>query len=106
MQLAVVIEDRPAQFCLVPRDGRLVRVVDVSAREYLVAIARRIEEIDRRAAREAVPRRTDFERHVMLRDKVGSLEHLVPRIEIERHVMESVLLPVTDERNVVWLVRA
>src|SRR5208282_5393900 len=45
-----------------PDPLRVVRVIDEPGREHLVAVAGRIEEIDRLAARDAVARRADIER--------------------------------------------
>ena len=71
---AVIVIDTVLQFV----ESVVERVVvdrvepsDVAAREDLVAIAARIEEIDRLAARDPVPCRPDVERHALAGDDVG-----------------------------------
>jgi hypothetical protein len=61
---------------------------------------------DRLAARDAVPRRPDVERHALLGDDVGSLQHVAPVLKHEAGVVELALHRLPDEGNVVCLVQA
>jgi hypothetical protein len=79
---------------------------DEPAREHLVAVPGRIEEVDGLTSRDAVPGRPDVERNVIARDDVRGLPDLVPRIQGKRDVVEFGWLRSTDEGNVVRLVRA
>ena len=88
VQLALVVEDRLAELVRRPGDDGTVAEAAVAAGEGLVAVARRVEEVDRRAARDAVARRPDVDRHVVHRHDVGRLEDVVPAAHLEREVVQ------------------
>jgi hypothetical protein len=80
-----------------PRSLRVIGVIDEAAREYLIAVPRRIEEVDRLASRNAVPGRADVERDVIARDDVRGLANLVlgvqrKRVRVSRRVFQ-ILVP-------------
>src|SRR5438552_10967511 len=106
VELAIVVEDRPAELVVGPGERGLVRVVDVAAGEHLVAVTGGIEEIDGLAPGDAVARRTDVERDAPFRNDVRGLQHLAPVVKHERRVMELVLHRLPDEGHIVRLVGA
>src|SRR6202044_461477 len=59
VELALVVEDRPACVVLGPGDHREVRIWPVPAGEDLVAGAERVEEVDGRATGDPMPGRAD-----------------------------------------------
>jgi len=77
VQFALVVKDRLADLIHRPHALRVIGVIDEPAREYLIAVPRRIEEVDRLASRDAVPGRADVERNVIARDDIGGLPDLV-----------------------------
>ena len=81
VQFALVVEDRLANLIHRPHPLRVIRVIDEPAREYLIAVPRRIEKVDRLATRNPMPGRADIERNVIPRDDVRGLADLVPRIK-------------------------
>src|SRR5215831_15186154 len=81
VDLPVVVEDRASQFLVSPGKDRPVRVIDVAAREHLVAVAARVEEVDRLTAGYPVARRTDVEGDALLGDDVRRFQHLAPVVE-------------------------
>src|SRR5208283_6210445 len=106
VQFALMVEDSLADLVDRPDPLQVVRVIDEPAQEHLVAVAGRIEEIDRLAARDAVARRADIERNIVTRNGVGGLADLVPGIQQERDMMKLAGLSAPDESDVVRLVRA
>jgi len=83
-----------------------VRVADVAAGEGLEAVARRIPGIDRAAARDAVARRPDIDRDLVLRHDVAGAQHLFPAVHQERAVVQLAWFGVIDEGDVVDLLAA
>src|SRR5262245_20906303 len=106
VDLPVVVEDGASQLLFSPGKDRSVRVIDVAAREHLVAVAARVEEVDRLTAGYPVARRADVEGDALLGDDVRRFQHLAPVIEDEAGVMELPFHRLPDERDVVWLVGA
>jgi hypothetical protein len=76
VQLTLIVEDRLADLIDRPYPLRIVGIVDKAAGEHFVAVAGRIEEINRLATRDAVAGRPDVERYVVARDDVGGLPRL------------------------------
>ena len=71
VQLAIMIENRGSKLGFRPCDRAFVGIVGIAARENFVAIARRIEEINRLAARDAVTGGADVDRCFRARENVG-----------------------------------
>src|SRR6516164_9312652 len=80
VQFALVVEDRLTDLIHRPHALRVIGVIDEPTRKHLVAISRRVEEVDGLPSRDAVPGRPDVERNVIARNDIGSLAYLVPRI--------------------------
>ena len=76
VQFPLIVEDRVADLVDRPDALGVVRVIDEPAREHLVAVAGRVEEIDRLAAGDAVPGQADIERDVVTPDDIGRLADL------------------------------
>src|SRR5271166_4364663 len=66
VDFAIIIEDRLADLIHRPGDHRAIGVVYITAGKHLVAITRRIEEVDRKSARDAVAARAIVQRHFVL----------------------------------------
>nr|WP_262377572.1 hypothetical protein [Pseudomonas veronii] len=100
-----MIEDTAPGLVLGPGHDRLVALRLVAEpRKGLIAVARRVEEVERLAAREAVARRRHVDPHPVLGHDVARLQDVVPRIEEERQVVQAGALA-ADEGNVVRLAR-
>src|SRR5882724_6302792 len=80
VQFPLIVEDRLADLIHRPHPLRVVGVIDEPAREDLVAVPRRIEEIDGLAPRDAMPGRADVEGNVISRDDISRLADLMPGI--------------------------
>src|ERR1700730_15410181 len=106
VQFALVVKDRLADLIHRPHPLRVIGVIDEPAREHLIAVPRRIENVDRLATRNPMPGRAYVERDVIARDDVGGLADLVPGIQRERDVVKLGWFGSTNEGNVVRLVRA
>src|SRR5262245_55185631 len=85
----LVVEERLAELVLSPRDDLVVRVGEVATAEDLVAIADRIPEVDRVAARDAVPRGTDVDVDAVEAQDVRGPADLGPRVEREGEVVQA-----------------
>jgi hypothetical protein len=104
VQFPLIVEDRLAHLIHGPHALRVVGVINEPAREYLIAVPRRIKEIDRLTTGDAVSGRADIEWNVIARDDISRLPDLVPGVQRKRNVMKLVWLGSPDERNVVSLV--
>src|SRR5690242_17652264 len=84
VQFALVIEYGLADLIHRPHSLRVIGVIDEPAREHLIAVPRRVEEVDRLASRDAVPGRAGVERTIIARDNGGGLPDLVPGVQRKR----------------------
>ena len=104
VQFALIVEDRLADLIDRPHPLRVIGVIDEPTRENLIAVSRRIEEVDGLTSRDTVPGRADVEWNVVAGDDVGSLADLVPGIQRKRDVVKLGRLGPPNEGNVVRLV--
>src|SRR4051812_20337755 len=86
VDLALPVEESPAELVLGPGDGGEVGVDGVAAGEHLVADPQRIEEVDRVAPGDAVAGRTGVELDAVVGQDVGRPADVVPIVEPEGHV--------------------
>src|SRR5271165_4178714 len=103
VELALVVEDSLADLGLVPGAGRQVGVISVAAGEHLVAIAGRVEEVDRLAAGDAVAGRADIDRNIVAGDDIGRVAHRLPVFQIEGNMVQLAGLRMFDEGDVMRL---
>jgi hypothetical protein len=73
VQFALVVKDRLADLIHRPHPLWVIGVIDEAAREHLIAVPRRIKEVDRLTTGDAMPGRADIERDVIARDDVRGL---------------------------------
>src|SRR5438132_6346932 len=104
VQFPLIVEDCLTDLIDRPRSLRVIGVINEPTGEYLIAVTRRIKEVDRLAARDAVSGRPDVERSVIARDDVGGLADLVPGVQRKRDMVKLGWLGSTDKGNVVRLV--
>ena len=88
VQLAGVVEHALAERLGRPHRHRAVAVGQVATGEDLVAVARRVEEVDRLAAGDAVAGGADVDRHVVHREQVRGAADLDPVTEPEGEVVQ------------------
>ena len=85
-----MVEDAGPQLVFGPGRDRTIRLREVAeAREGLVAVAARVEEVDGLAARDAVAGRCDVDAGPGLGHHVGRLQHVMPRIEEVGDVVQT-----------------
>jgi hypothetical protein len=80
VQFPLIVENCLTDLIDRPHGFRVIRVIDEPAREHLIAVPRRIKEIDGLASRNAMSSRPDVERNVIPRDDIRCLADLVPRV--------------------------
>src|SRR5215469_7297725 len=103
VQFPLIVENRLTDFIHRPHALWVIGVINEAARKHLIAVPRRIEEVNRLASRDAVSGRADVERNVIASNDVCRLADLVPGVQRKRDVMEFGWLGSTDEGDVVRL---
>ena len=78
--LLVNVENRLADLIRRPSNAGKIRIGHIAAGEHFIAVAIRSEEIDRRAARDAVAGRAEIDFHVVAAQDISSSENIVPII--------------------------
>src|SRR3546814_8514983 len=79
---------------------------DVCSSDLFIAVARRIEEIDGRAARHPMAVHRHVDRDLIFADQVARVEQVVHRIQQEGDMVEPAALRLQDEGDVMRLVRS
>src|SRR3546814_2872667 len=69
-------------------DLRIVRIIDITAGEHLVAVSRRVEEVDRGAARHAMPVWTEIDGNVIFPHAIGGMVEIVHGFQQERYMVQ------------------
>src|SRR5918993_1695632 len=93
VEVALVVEDGPADVVLGPGDGGEVRVGPVAAGEHLVAGSQGVEEVDGVAPGDAVAGRADVDLDAVVGQDVGRLADVVPVVQPEGEVVQPAVGP-------------
>src|SRR6516164_691208 len=80
VQFALIVEDRLTDLIHRPYAFGVIGIINEAAREHLVAISSRVEEVDGLPSRDTVPGRRDVERNDIARNGIGSLANRVPGV--------------------------
>src|SRR3546814_3043194 len=79
------------EFRRVPDQRRIVRIIDITAGENLVAVSRRVEVVDRGAARHAMPVWTEIDGNVIFPHAIGGMVEIVHRSEEHTSELQSLM---------------
>src|SRR3546814_6110428 len=86
--LIALAEQCVPEFRRVPDQRRIVRIIDITAGEQLVAVSRRVEEVDRGAARHAMTVWTEIDGNVIFHHAIGGM---VERSEVHTSELTSLM---------------
>src|SRR3546814_20491153 len=78
----------------------------ITAGEHLVAVSRRVEEVDRGAARHAMPVWTEIDGNVIFPHAIGGMVEIVHGFQQERYMVQFGVIGLGDKGDIVRLVRA
>src|SRR5450830_700331 len=98
-----MVENSASDVLPAPGDGMVVRVVVVATAEGFQAVARRVEEIDGGALRDAMACWADVDGDTVDAHDVGCAQHLLPAAELEGYVVQLVVFAMAHHGQVVRL---